>query len=186
MVYIGNGWHIGGMMVPFSGKRKRSRYVCHFISYQHHTLYYPLTLARLSVHSSAYSAEFYGRCVSQFVTITTPVKYVTDPDIMVFVTYPMTQKVHLSLEPFICLHNHTHYHSQYNTYNHTHSFLSFQYTNSFTHLLTYSLPFVLPIRVAWMTLMRLLSLLVCSRTRVLPLLSLSLIAPQVDNTAVTT
>ena len=70
VVYIGNGWHIGGMMVPFSGKRKRS------------------------------SAEFYGRCVSQFVTITTPVRYVTDPDIMVFVTYPMTQKVFNS-----CLYN---------------------------------------------------------------------------------
>ena len=61
VVYIGNGWHVNGMMVPFSGRRKRS------------------------------SQEFYGRCVSQFVTITTPVKYVTDPDIMVFVTYPMTQ-----------------------------------------------------------------------------------------------
>ena len=37
------------------------------------------------------SQEFYGRCVSQFVTISTPVKYVTDPDIMVFVTYPMME-----------------------------------------------------------------------------------------------
>jgi hypothetical protein len=35
------------------------------------------------------SGDFYGRCVSQFVTITTPVKYVINPDIMVFVTYPM-------------------------------------------------------------------------------------------------
>ena len=35
------------------------------------------------------SQEFYGRCVSQFVTITSEVKYVTDPDIMVFITYPM-------------------------------------------------------------------------------------------------
>ena len=62
VVYIGNGWHVNGMMVPFSGRRKRS------------------------------SQDFYGRCVSQFVTITTPVKHVTDPDIMVFVTYPMTQR----------------------------------------------------------------------------------------------
>ena len=37
------------------------------------------------------SEEFYGRCVSQFVTISTPVKYITDPDIMVFVTYPMME-----------------------------------------------------------------------------------------------
>ena len=179
-----------------------------------------LTLSLICKFVCLYSAEFYGRCVSQFVTITTPVKYVTDPDIMVFVTYPMTQKVHLSLylymsfttpvkyvtdpdimvfvtypmtqkvhlslEPFICLHNHTNHHSHYNTYNHTHSFLSFQYTNSFTHVLTYSLPFVLPIRVVSMTLMRLLCSLVCSRTRVPPPLSLSPIAPQVNNTDVTT
>lgn len=59
VVYIGNGWHYGGYMVPFSGRRRRS------------------------------SGDFYGRCVSQFVTITTPVKYVSNPDIMVFVTYPM-------------------------------------------------------------------------------------------------
>jgi hypothetical protein len=38
------------------------------------------------------SDEFYGRCVSQFVTISSPVKYVTDPDIIVFVTYPMMQR----------------------------------------------------------------------------------------------
>jgi hypothetical protein len=43
VVYIGNGWHVGGMMVPFSGRRKRA------------------------------SEEFYGRCVSQFVTITSQV-----------------------------------------------------------------------------------------------------------------
>lgn len=91
VVYIGNGWHVGGMMVPFSGRRKRA------------------------------SEEFYGRCVSQFVTITSQVcfgsfvlrlcwcwclclrvrptapllsqvKHVTDPDLMVFVTYPMTER----------------------------------------------------------------------------------------------
>ena len=37
------------------------------------------------------SQQFYGQCVSQFVTITTPIKYVKDPDIIVFVTYPMMQ-----------------------------------------------------------------------------------------------
>lgn len=37
------------------------------------------------------SQQFYGQCVSQFVTITTPIKYVQDPDIIVFVTYPMMQ-----------------------------------------------------------------------------------------------
>ena len=43
------------------------------------------------------SQEFYGRCVSQFVTITSEVKYVTDPDIMVFITYPMV----LHLGPYV-------------------------------------------------------------------------------------
>lgn len=37
------------------------------------------------------SQQFYGQCVSQFVTITTPIKYVKDPDVIVFITYPMMQ-----------------------------------------------------------------------------------------------
>ena len=41
------------------------------------------------------SDEFYGRCVSQFVTIMDPMKHVTDPDIMVFVTHPMV--LHLGM-----------------------------------------------------------------------------------------
>lgn len=52
-------------------------------SYTHMFLYIYLGRRKRS------SGDFYGRCVSQFVTITTPVKYTVNPDIMVFVTYPM-------------------------------------------------------------------------------------------------
>ena len=63
VAYIGNGLHVGGMMVPLSGKRKRS------------------------------SQAFYGSCVDQWVTITEPIRsFVHNPDLMVFVTYPMLQR----------------------------------------------------------------------------------------------
>jgi hypothetical protein len=62
LVYIGNGVNIGGYMLPFSGRRKRS------------------------------SEAFYGRCVSQWQTIYSPIKHVYHPDIIVFVTYPMLLK----------------------------------------------------------------------------------------------
>lgn len=65
VVYVGSGVQIpwtGGMMIPFSGRRKRN------------------------------SIEFYGRCVSQWVTISDQMKFVTDPDVMVFVTYPMLKR----------------------------------------------------------------------------------------------
>jgi hypothetical protein len=62
LVYIGNGVNIGGLMVPFSGRRQRS------------------------------SEAFYGRCVSQWQTIYSPIKHVYHPDIIVFVTYPMLLK----------------------------------------------------------------------------------------------
>ena len=66
VVYIGNGVHIpfigGNLMIPFSGRRKRR------------------------------SNDFYGRCVSQWVTISEQMKFVVDPDIMVFATYPMLSR----------------------------------------------------------------------------------------------
>jgi hypothetical protein len=62
LVYIGNGVSIGGYMVPLSGRRQRS------------------------------SEAFYGRCVSQWQTIYSPIKHVYHPDIIVFVTYPMLLK----------------------------------------------------------------------------------------------
>lgn len=62
LVYIGNGVNIGGYMIPFSGRRQRS------------------------------SEAFYGRCVSQWQSIYSPIKHVYHPDIIVFVTYPMLLK----------------------------------------------------------------------------------------------
>ena len=62
MVYIGNGLHIGNFMIPLSGKRQR------------------------------YSEAFYGECVDKFVTIYDPIAeedILADPDLLVFVTYPM-------------------------------------------------------------------------------------------------
>ena len=62
VVYIGNGLHVGNVMLPLSGKRQR------------------------------YSEAFYGSCVDKFVTIYDPIPeedMVKDPDLLVFVTYPM-------------------------------------------------------------------------------------------------
>ena len=62
VVYIGNGVTIGSTIVPFSGRRKRS------------------------------STEFYGQCVSQWITIRPLMKIITNADILVFITYPMLQR----------------------------------------------------------------------------------------------
>jgi hypothetical protein len=59
VVYIGNGVHVGDMLLPFSERRKRN------------------------------SQDFYGRCVSQWVTISDHMSFVPNIDILVFVTYPM-------------------------------------------------------------------------------------------------
>lgn len=69
IVYVGSGMHVGGILVPFSGRRKRS------------------------------SMQFYGHCVSQWVTIA-PLgglgvgtgRHPRDPDLLVFITYPMHTK----------------------------------------------------------------------------------------------
>jgi len=63
IVYIGNGLHWAGEYLPFSGRRKRT------------------------------SSAFYGECVSQWVTIRPLMKIVTNPDLLVFVTYPMLVKL---------------------------------------------------------------------------------------------
>lgn len=63
IVYIGNGLHWAGEYLPFSGKRKRT------------------------------SSAFYGECVSQWVTIRPLMKIVTNPDLLVFITYPMLVKL---------------------------------------------------------------------------------------------
>lgn len=69
VVYIGNGLHIGPFMVPFSGKRQRS------------------------------SSAFYGKCVSEWVTIRPNMKMFSGADVIIFVTYPMV--VHdLSLDDY--------------------------------------------------------------------------------------
>ena len=65
VVYIGNGAHVGGMMLPLSGRRKRG------------------------------SLQFYGHCVSQWVSVdsATPLaRPATDPDLLIFITYPMHNK----------------------------------------------------------------------------------------------
>ena len=62
VAYIGNGLHVGNIMVPLTGKRQR------------------------------YSESFYGHCVDKWVTITDPIDeddIVKDPDLLVYVTYPM-------------------------------------------------------------------------------------------------
>jgi len=60
VVYVGSGLSLWGFPIPFSGKRKRS------------------------------SMAFYGVCVDKWITIVDPVSnFVTDPDLLVFVTYPM-------------------------------------------------------------------------------------------------
>lgn len=64
VVYIGSGVHVNGMLVPFSNRRKRG------------------------------SMTFYGHCVNQWVTITDPLtRYPHDPDLLIFITYPMHTKV---------------------------------------------------------------------------------------------
>ena len=65
VVYIGSGAHVGGMMLPLSGRRKRG------------------------------SLQFYGHCVSQWVSVdsATPLaRPATDPDLLIFITYPMHNK----------------------------------------------------------------------------------------------
>ena len=60
VLYVGSGVHMAGLMLPLSGRRKRG------------------------------SLEFYGHCVDQWVTITDPLRrVVTDPDLLIFITYPM-------------------------------------------------------------------------------------------------
>jgi len=63
VLYVGSGVHMAGLMLPLSGRRKRG------------------------------SLEFYGHCVDQWVTITDPLRrVVTDPDMLIFITYPMHTK----------------------------------------------------------------------------------------------
>jgi hypothetical protein len=65
VAYVGNGLHVGNVMVPLSGKRQRN------------------------------SEAFYGACVDKWISITDPISasdIVPDPDLLVYVTYPMLKK----------------------------------------------------------------------------------------------
>jgi hypothetical protein len=62
IAYVGSGLHWGSLTLPFSDKRQRA------------------------------SESFYGKCVDKWVSITEPIgehHLVDDPDLLVFVTYPM-------------------------------------------------------------------------------------------------
>lgn len=61
VAYIGNGIHVGSLMLPLSGKPKR--------------------------HSSL----FYGSCVSRWITISPTMEYSVNIDLLVFPTYPVIQ-----------------------------------------------------------------------------------------------
>ena len=59
VVYIENGFSVGGFMVPYTQRRLQS------------------------------SKALYGQCVSEFITINSDVTMISNPDIVMFVTYPM-------------------------------------------------------------------------------------------------
>ncbi len=62
IAYIGSGLHWGKLTLPFSNKRQRA------------------------------SDSFYGKCVDRWISITEPIAdylLVDDPDLLIFVTYPM-------------------------------------------------------------------------------------------------
>lgn len=63
IVYISNGYTIGPVIVPFTGLRKKK------------------------------SVDFYGRCVSEWITIQTNMKIYTDIKLLVFITYPMLKSI---------------------------------------------------------------------------------------------
>lgn len=59
IVYIGNGFHWGSFLIPFTSRRQ------------------------------ADSQRFYGQCVSEWITIKPQMKLVTDAEFLIFITYPM-------------------------------------------------------------------------------------------------
>ena len=62
IAYVGSGMHVGSYTIPLSDKRQRA------------------------------SESFYGKCVDKWISITEPIAdyhLVDDPDLLVFVTYPM-------------------------------------------------------------------------------------------------